>query len=232
MSYLDQYKRRMQANAGIPNEQISNDRPITLREAQINRATDSQRATFYDSPTLTKVIYNGEPVDVIKSDKYKDIELQTFLFPPETPVQIGSLLNDGEYYYLAVMKNGDRIYPELLTQLCNDTFEVPMGVVKIPFVDRFGNTKYREEVQTDVVPAVLSDKDYSISNNSILPLPSGRINIEMQFNEKYLEHFHINYRFEHSGGDYKVTDIRKVSKTPTEHYIKISATRVVTDDVT
>lgn len=230
MTYLDQFKRRMKANAGIAHEDTSEDTPVTLREAQINRATDSQRRTFFDSPTLISVDYNDVPTATIKSDKYKNIELQTFLFEPQKDIKIGSLIYDGELYYLAVDKNGSKIYPELLAQVCNDVFEVPMGVETKEVVDRFGNIKYKDTPITETVHVSLTDKDYSISNNSLLPLPSGRINIEMQYKPEYLEFFKINYRFEHSGGDYKVTDIRKVSKTPTEHYIKVSATRVVSDN--
>ena len=229
MTYLDQFKRRMKANAGISHQDTSDDSPITLREAQINRATDSQRRTFFDSPTLITVDYNDIPTATIKSDKYKNIELQTFLFEPELDIKIGSLIYDGELHFLAIDKNGSKIYPELLTQICNDVFEVPMGKEVKETKDRYGNIKYIETPITETIHVSLTDKDYSISNNSLLPLPSGRINIEMQYKPEYLEFFHINYEFEHSGGDYKVTDIRQVSKTPTEHYIKVSATRVVSD---
>lgn len=229
MSYIDRYKRRMQANAGIPQEEIDSSRETTLREAQINRATYSQRKSFYDSPTLTQVVYDGEKADVIRSDKYKDIMLQTFLFAPQTPVQVGKLIETEDYTYLATDKNGEKIFPELVAKLCNDSFEVPMGFEERIEHDRFGNPIYVDVPITMPVPVVISDKDYSVSSNSIIPLPSGRINIEMTYEPEYVEHFKVNFRFPHSGGDYTVTDIRVVKLTPTEKYIKVSATRVVSE---
>ena len=230
MSFLDEYKRRMSAYAGIKNDGTQEDKPVTLRDAQINRAKDSQRKTFYDSPTLKEISYNEKKMFAIQSDKYKDIELQTFLFEPDFDAKIGSVIHDGQYYFLAIMKNGDEIYPELLTKICNDVFEVPMGYEYKTTKDRYGNPRTVKTAVTDTVHVSLSDKDYSISNNSIIPLPSGRINIEMQYKPEYLEHFHINYPFEHSGGQYKVTDIRVVSNAPGESYLKVSATRVVSED--
>lgn len=229
MSYLDRYKRRMQANAGVPKEEISSDRTTSLREAQLNRATDSQRRSFYDSPTLTQIVYDGQEFDVIRSDKYKDIMLQTFLFAPNTPVEIGTLIETEDYTYLATDKNGETIFPELLAKLCNDSFEVPMGFEQRIEHDRFGNPIYIDVPITIPVPVVISDKDYSVSSNSIIPLPSGRINIEMPYEPEYVEHFKVNFRFPHSGGDYTVTDVRVVKLTPTEKYIKVSATRVVSE---
>ena len=230
MSYLSDYKKRMQANAGINKGNISEDRPITLREAQMNRARDSQIRTFFDSPTLKYVIYDNLPdTPVIQSDKYKDIELQTFLFEPEFPVKIGTLIEDGEYMYLATTKNGEKIFPELLAKLCNDYFEVPLG-----FEEKITYGRYGDEIITKIprivsVPAVISDKDYSTASNAIIPLPSGRINIEIPFEAAYLEHFKINFKFDHSAGSYQVTDIREVRITPDEKYIKISAQRVQSD---
>lgn len=229
MSYLDEYKRRMRASAGLSSENQGNN-PVTLREAQINRAKDSQKRAFYDSPTLKSVTYNNDIVYAIQSDKYKDIELQTFLFEPNFDVKVGTLIFDGKYYYLAIMKNGDEIYPELLTKICNDTFEIPIGMEEKITKDRYGNPIYSTVPITETVYVSLSDKDYSISNNSIIPLPSGRINIEMQYKPEYLDFFHVNYEFKHSGASYKVTDIRVTNITPEENYLKVSATRVVNEE--
>lgn len=226
-SYLEQYKRRLQSNAGRPSDEINAALPITLREAQLNRARDSQRRMFFESPSLTYVKYNdtvNQPV--IQSDKYKDIELQTFLFEPDFPIRIGSLIYEGEYTYLTTQKNGEKIYPELLAKLCNDFFEVPMGFTEHVTEDRFGDpiiTKIPELVE---VPAVISDKDYSTASNSIIPLPAGRINIDLPFREAYLDYFKVNFTFDHSAGSYQVTDIREVRITPDEKYIKVSAQRI------
>lgn len=220
----------MQANAGVKRGNIHEDNPITLAEAQRNRALESQIRTFFDSPTLKHVTYDNLPdTPAIQSDKYKDIELQTFLFEPNFPARIGTLIDDGEYLYLAIQKNGEKIFPELVARLCNDYFEVPMG-----FDETITKNRYGEEIVTRVprlvsVPAVVSDKDYSTASNALLPLPSGRINIEMPFESAYLDHFKVNFRFDHSAGSYQVTDIREVRITPDEKFIKVSAQRVQSD---
>ena len=222
----------MQANAGRSSTEIDETSPITLREAQINRAVDSQRASFFDSPTLKYVTYNElVNVPVIQSDRYKNTEIQTFLFEPEYPVKIGSIIYEGEYTYLATEKNGEIIYPELTAKLCNDFFDIPIGKEEKVTYDRFGNPIYSYESLLEEVPAVISDKDYSTASNSIIPLPAGRINIEIPFKDAYLEHFRINFKFEHSAGAYQVTDIREVRVTPDvqEKFIKISAQRIQSD---
>lgn len=232
-NYHDQFKRRMQANAGRPADEFSEDSLVTLREAQISRAVDSQRATFFDSPTLTYVQYNDTyDIPVIQSNRYRNIELQTFLFEPLRPVKIGSLIKDGEYTYLAIEKNGDKIYPELTAKLCNDHFDIPIGEAEEKETqDRFGNPIYTSIPNLEQVPAVISDKDYSTSSNSVIPLPAGRINVEIPYKKEYLEYFKINFVFDHSAGSYQVTDIREYRATPDpdEKYIKISATRVQSD---
>ena len=220
----------MQANAGISKGNIDEKNPITLREAQMNRALDSQVRTFFDSPTLKHVTYDNLPnTPVIQSDKYKDIELQTFLFEPKFPARIGTLIDDGEYLYLAIQKNGDEIYPELLARLCNDFFNVPMGSEEVVSYNRFGDEIITEKELLVEVPAVISDKEYSTASNALIPLPSGRINIEIPFEATYLEHFKVNFRFDHSAGSYQVTDIREERITPDEKFIKISAQRVQSD---
>lgn len=220
----------MQANAGISKGNIDANKPITLREAQMNRALDSQVRTFFDSPTLKHITYDNLPnTPTIQSDKYKDIEIQTFLFEPNFPARIGTLIDDGEYLYLAIQKNGDKIYPELVGRLCNDSFEVPMGYEDVISYNRFGDEIVtRNPILVDV-PAVVSDKDYSTASNALIPLPSGRINIEIPFEAAYLEYFKINFRFDHSAGSYQVTDIREERITPDEKFIKISAQRVQSD---
>lgn len=223
MNYKENYKRRLTRNADAP----EGENP-TLRHKQITQTKRVQFRNFYDSPTLRKVLYNGEEEHVIRSDRYKDIELQLYLFEPDKDVKIGSVIEDGKYTYLATAKNGEEIFPELVTKLCNDTFEIPMGYERIEIKDRFGSIRI-EEVPLDpvTVPAVISDKDYSTSGNSIISLPTGRINIEIPYHDAYTEHFKVNHRFEHTIGEYMVTDVRVVNITPHEKYIKISATRVV-----
>lgn len=227
MSYLDKYKRRMQANSGVSKDEIGNGEAPLLKNAQINRAIASQRRAFYDSPTLKYITYDSTPnTPVIQSDKYKDIAIQTFLFEPKFPVKIGTLLFDGKYTYLATIQNGEEIYPEVTAMLCNDDFDVPMGFTEHITYNRFGDPIITEIPYTEKVPASVQDKDYSTASNAIIPLPAGRINIEIPFKEKYLEHFKVNYVFDHSAGSYQVTDIREERVTPTEKYIKISAQRI------
>lgn len=232
MSYFDEYKRRVQKMAGRTDEEINTKGEMTLREAIVRRSTDAQKKAFYESPTLEFVKYDGvEDTPVIQSDRYKDIELQTFLFEPEFPIGIGTLIESKGYTFLAVSKNMNEIYPVLIARLCNDYFEVPIGFDEKVVTDRLGNKRTVRTAREETVPVVISDKDYSVSGNVTLPLPSGRINIEMPYKDEYLEHFKVNFKFTHNAGTYRVTDVRESRITPTEKFIKVSATVIQSDEV-
>lgn len=232
MTYFDNYKRRVQKMAGRTQEEIDKNGDMPLREAIINRTTEAQKRAFFDSPTLEFVKYDGtQDTPVIRSDRYKDIELQTFLFEPNFPIGIGTLIESKGYTFLAVSKNINDIYPVLIARLCNDFFEVPVGFSERVVEDRMGNKRTVRTPVEESVPVVISDKDYSVSGNSILPLPSGRINIEMPYKDEYLDHFTINFEFKHNAGTYQVTDVRESRVTPTEKFIKVSATVVQSDRV-
>ena len=235
-NYFEDYKR-------ILGLEITGDKEVNAQNAINDRTIRFQQRAFMDSPTLKYVTYDYhyeevdgvavEPVadtPVIQSDRYKNIELQKFLFAPKTEVEIGKLIHDGKNVYLIIEHNGDDIFPGVVARLCNDVFEIPTGGTEWVEngLDGFGNPIYIEvPSKVDKVPVIASNKDYSTSDNAIIPLPSGRINIDMPFKESYLEHFEINYRFEYDRGDYRVTDINVVQITPNEKYIRVSATRVV-----
>ena len=104
-----------------------------------------------------------------------------------------------------------------------------MGSEEVVSYNRFGDEIITEKELLVEVPAVISDKEYSTASNALIPLPSGRINIEIPFEAAYLEHFKVNFRFDHSAGSYQVTDIREERITPDEKFIKISAQRVQSD---
>lgn len=227
MSYLDNYKRRLQAQAGRKNSDIDLDNPVTLRESINNRSRQSQERSFFESPTLTNVEYNNIPdTPVIQSDRYKDIDLQTFLFQPEYPVKLGTIIKSKGLNYLAVSRSNSEMYPVLICRLCNDFFDVPVETERRAVNDRFGNVRYVEESKLEQVPAVISDKDYSVSGNFIMPLPAGRINIEMPYKKEYLDYFTVNYEFTHNTGTYQVTDAKEYRITPDEVYIQVSATAI------
>src|SRR5699024_12149811 len=119
--------------------------------------------------------------------------LNNFCFETKFPAKIGNLIDDGEYLYLAIQKNGDEIYPELLARLCNDFFNVPIGSEEVVSYNRFGDEIITEKELLVEVPAVISDKEYSTASNALIPLPSSRINIEITCEATYLEHFRVNF---------------------------------------
>lgn len=225
MNYFDRYKRRLQAHAGRDRDEIDLDNPVTMRESIINRSTQAQRRAFYQSPTLVTVTYDGkEGTPVIQSDRYKELDMQTFLFEPEYPVKLGTIIKSKGLNYLAVSRANSDMYPVLICRLCNDFFDVPVSSERIKTTDRFGNPRYEDRPKLETVPAVISDKDYSVSGNFIMPLQAGRINIEMPYKKEYLEYFTVNFEFTHNTGTYRVTDAKEYRITPDEVFIQISAT--------
>lgn len=227
MSYMDKYKRRLQAHAGRKREDIDLSNPVTLRESIINRSTQAQRRAFFQSPTLTEVTYDGlDNTPVIQSDRYKELNMQTFLFEPDFPIKLGTIIKSKGLNYLAVSRASGEMYPVLICRLCNDFFDVPVSSERVEAKDRFGNIRYEEKPRLEEVPAVISDKDYSVSGNFIMPLQAGRINIEMPYKKEYLEYFKVNFEFTHNTGTYRVTDAKEYRITPDEVFIQVSATAI------
>ena len=216
MSYLDAYRDRVSPYG------------MTMKEA-ILRTTNRQAINYImDSPTLSYVRLNQnvDSTPVIASDKDM-FHKRTYLFLPDTQVDVGNYIHQTDNTtYLAVDKKKDDIYPQLVGELCNETFlYVTEGTKQIVGYDDFGRPKTRIiDAKMLNIPCVMTTKVPSMIDNSAIPLPEGAMIIKMPYIEGQIPP--VNYVFKYRNQlSYKVTNISYENVINNVGYVEIRLQR-------
>ena len=198
MSYLDAYRERVSPNGASMKDAIQN----TSKRQAINY--------IMDSPTLThiRLNYNVDSTPVIASDK-EMFHKRTYLFLPDTKVNVGDYIHQTDNTtYLAVDQKKDDIYPQLIAELCNETFLfVTEGVRTIIGYDDFKRPIYRQVGAKMLnIPCVMTTKVPSMIDNSAIPLPEGAMIVKIPYVVDQIPP--VNYVFKYQDKlNYKVTNI-------------------------
>lgn len=198
----------------------------------INASKRSALRSFLSSTTLSNVQVNdGDFVKSLVSVYSGDFFDRTFLFEPESKhAKVGNYIKFKDYTYLTMKSNDNEIYPNLKGKLCNEDFKLPIGIVKRKVSTPRGGYTYVNEEETINIPIVVDVKGYSVSDNAVLPLPVGRVNMYLGYSPKYMEHLSINYEFELFQNTYKITDIQTDNIINEVGYLAVSAQKVVDND--
>lgn len=179
-------------------------------DSVINSSIDYHERNFHTSPSFYQVDIDGELVDtIINKTKYHNIKQIHFRY--DYDVKIGSVVTFNNKKYLLLEKDRDEIYSFGKMEECNNVFKVHTGdVERVQIgVDGRGVPLFENRYKNVEVPCIVRDKYYSSSQNNPIPLPEGKLQIEM----KYIEapNIKVNSEFEMYGLKYKITDISYVN---------------------
>lgn len=196
MSYLDAYKARVKASGA------------SMQDAVLQTTKRQAYKYIMDSPTLSYVRLNdnADMIPSIVSDK-DTFHKREYLFVPDTAVNVGDYIRQDDAIYLAVDQKKNEIYPQLIGELCNETFTLELGD-PIKVITGYDDNKrpiYEFISSTETLPCVMTTKIPSTIENSAIPLPDGAMIVRIPFIEDKLPK--VNYIFTHRDQQFKVTTI-------------------------
>lgn len=222
MSKYEKFRNRMTRNGS--------DRQTATKE----RSKKIVYNRIMKSPSLSYVKVNDEkekyPVIISQDKRYLE---KRFLFLPDTKVTAGSLITeDNGRVYLALNRDDDDIYPQLLCELCNHDFVITTESKKVIIdYNEMGMPIYEEQVKEMTVPSVLYTNVYSTLGNTSVSLPSGALIVRIPYDEEYLKYIHKNDPYEMNTGTYRITEIsREYVIYGEEGFVEITLQRKVEDD--
>lgn len=212
MDSIDKFAKRMKRRG-------SNSTDATIRSS-----LRSANELFSTSPSYYKVEVNGEKVEAIVN-RTRDYSQKLVHFRPDYDIQVGSLVNHEDQMYLILEKDKDEIFSFATMEECNSTIKVQVGDKEKILVGTESNgrpvydykTNYKDE------PCIASDKYYTASANTALPLPDGKIDILLKYQE--LPNLQMNDEFIMYEKTYKVADVSYTKVYKGEGIVKINAER-------
>lgn len=216
MSYIDAYKARVNTSGASMQDAVKN----TTKRQAINY--------IMSSPTLSyvRLNYNVDSTPVIASDK-EMFHKRTYLFLPDISVNVGDYIHQTDNTtYLAVDRKKDDIYPQLIGELCNETFLfVTEGVRTIIGYDDFKRPIYRQVGAKMLnIPCVMTTKVPSMIDNSPIPLPEGAMIIKIPYVVDQIPP--VNYVFKYKDElSYKVTTVSYENVINNVGYVEIRLQR-------
>ena len=195
-----------------------------------NRTKIVERRRLLNSPTKSYITINDNPekipVIISEDDRMKE---KRFLFLPDTHIETGWLIKDGQHHYLAVKRSDDDIYPQLFCELCNHEFIIT--TIKEKTIIGYNDLGYPEYDYVErhvTTPSVLYTNVYSTLGNSVLSLPSGALKVRIPYKEEYLTLIKKNAQYTMNTGNYKITEISRDNAIyDREGYLEISLQREV-----
>jgi hypothetical protein len=195
MSYLDDYRNRI------------NTQGSTTGEGYSNASKNITNSLFENSPTYYVVPINNVDTGVRLINEDVSTKM-TILFRPDTVASIGSIVYHNELNWLLTdFINNDR-FPKGSLQLCNYTLSIDTPPTKsLKGYDGMGRPVYSEVPGTPLLfPCVIETTFKSeVGNDESIILPKGNIrltmayvdNPELKFNKQIFIH----------GDKYKIADI-------------------------
>lgn len=212
MNIYDKYTRRL----GLSNR--------ASVEAQINRSVNDEDRMFNTSPSFYQVDIDGEKIDAIvnKTNTYNRKKIH---FKKDYEVQIGSVATFKDMKYLLLEADEDEIDSFGIMEECNHFLEIETGKVEKVEVgkDEFGRPVYEDVYVTKDEPCIVRDKYYSSNYNTALPLPDGKLEVLMKYQE--VHNVGINEDIRLYDKKYKVADIGYTDVINGQGVMKIHAER-------
>lgn len=200
------YFDRLSAQGGSHQEATQN---FTKRQAVNYIMSSPSRVSVYVMQLMEDVeskrfeLIRGYAQHAIVSNK-ESFYRREVLAPPGAGFHLGLYLKYEDMYYLIVESNKDDIYLNSLMVLCNYSLEIVGDVIRIrDGTDEFGRPKWKEERIVYEIPCAIESKEYSIAENSPIPLPDGVINITIPYHENI--NIPVNYMATFNGETYQVT---------------------------
>lgn len=208
--WLDAYKARMNVVGNI-------------KQSIEKNSKTSARNEMLSSPSLVYVSLNDNiNIPCIVNDMDTFLK-RRFLFLPDTEIFIGDYIYYDGYVYLATKQTTDKIYPQLIGELCNSVFKLQLKPQRV-IVDRDEFNKpiydYIYEINEEV-PCVLKDSSYETTRNSPIPLLDGAVSIKIPYNSQKIPP--INYKFTINNQDYIVRNFSYENIINNKGYIEIIA---------
>lgn len=174
MSYLNTYKRRLQADGNNSTDGI------------VHASKQTVKNNFSNSLFSELVLVDEVEHEVIITQEKKS-EDKKLLFKPDTKINIGSVIKIKELNYLTVDFLGDginEIYPTATLKLCNSIF--PIESNKSPVLkgyDKYQRPIYEDQITVTQVPCIVEKKYYFNNRNEQITLPEDRVMITMKYQE-------------------------------------------------
>lgn len=159
MTYLDDYKKRLEANGS------------TVGESFANYTKDLINKTFADSPFYQVVPINNVNTGVrVLSTKFSHVK--NLLFKPEVVLNKGSYVGLDGATWLMIDFSNDGIYSKSVVQRCNDVLK---------WKNSSGTIKEYKCVATD---SAISNTSFDLENQQqvSVTLPIGELNVFVQLN--------------------------------------------------
>lgn len=193
---LESYKARLKSEGG--SIQGSSSRLTKLTARQSIRLSPSRKDVHLNMDIET-------PYPCLPSD-IDTFETRRFLFEPDTPIYKGDYIQYEGHTYLITSHTIDDLYPQAIGEVCKYSFPLKVEETKT-VIGKLENGRPKYEIQKKeiTIPAVLTSKPYSTSDNDSIPLPDGSALIYFPYKEgdKIPE---LNFKITHKHAQYKITD--------------------------
>lgn len=172
----------------------------------VDRSSDLSELNFHTSPSFYQVDIDGEMVDTI-INRTNDYNIKLIHFRRDYDAKVGSVITFQDKRYLLLETDEDVIYSFGKMEECNNVFKVQNGEAERVQIDtdRFGRPIYDYVVNYIDTPCIVRDKYYSATENTQLPLPEGKLQIVLKYQES--PNIEINKEFEMYGKPFKIADI-------------------------
>lgn len=182
----------------------------THTDAKIVSSIEYFERNFHTSPSYYQVDIDGELVDTI-INKTSHHNIKKIHFRRNYEPKIGSIITFQNKKYLLLEIDRDEIYTFGKMEECNNVFPVHTGEIENVQVGVNGRgvPVFKEVYKYDEIPCIVRDRYYSVNENSPLPLPDGKLQIELRYIEA--PNIEINETFEMYGREYKISDISYVN---------------------
>ena len=197
MSWLDEYKTRLQANSA------TNAGDYFSNATKINNIS-----LFKGSPTYRLIQVDGVSTDV-RVIQGKDEENVELLFLPDTSMTRGKTAEIDGLYWLLINVIGTDVFPKAKAKLCNSTFPLINTTKVLVGYDDFGKPAYTEADTVTYIPCIAETKMYAGSSDlsEAINLPENKIVITIAYTEH--QTIKINQEFEIYDQFYKIIAIDK-----------------------
>lgn len=151
-------------------------------KAQIDKNIRLMEEKFNTSPSFYVVDIDGEQVDTI-INKLPTHDMKRIHFRNEYEPQVGSVISFKDKKYLLLEKDSDEIYSFGKMQECNSTISIISEDEEKVYIgdDVRGAPVYEYETKTIEEPCVVTDKYASVNDNAQIPLPEGKLVIQLKY---------------------------------------------------
>lgn len=193
-------------------------------DASIKSSINNMERNFHTSPSYYKVDIDGEAVDTI-INKTNDHNIKLIHFRHEYKAQIGNVITFDDKKYLLMEIDRDVIYSFGKMEECNNTMEVQDGESERVLIgeNQHGAPVYDYVTNYKDEPCIVRDRYYSSNENAQLPLPDGKLEITLRYQE--ISNIQVNEEFEMYGKTYKIADISSVGVQDGVGVMKVHAER-------